>query len=70
MTNFLRDYPDETKNLQPKPEYGSDFVQLHDRLRDENLPALKERFRDFLNDNLTQSIALLESKLDEERKRT
>ena len=68
MTDFLRDYPDETKNLQPKPEYGSDFVQLHDRLRDENLPALKERFRDFLNDNLTQSIALLESKLDEERK--
>ncbi|MEN3370235.1 MAG: hypothetical protein V7609_2378 [Verrucomicrobiota bacterium] len=67
MTNFLRDYPDETKNLQPKPEYGPDFVQLHDRLRDENLPALKERFRDFLNDNLTQSIALLESKLHEER---
>lgn len=67
MQKFLIAFSEETKNLQPKSEYAPDFVQLHDRLRDENLPALKERFRDFLNDNLTQSIALLESKLHEER---
>lgn len=68
MTQFLAAFPDETKNLQPKPEYGVDFVVFHDRLNEENLPKHKERFRDFLNDNLTQSIALLESKLEEELK--
>jgi uncharacterized protein YPO0396 len=68
MQKFVSAFPSETKNLQARPEYAPDFVLLHERLCEEDLPAHKERFREFLNDNLTQTIALLESKLAEELK--
>jgi uncharacterized protein YPO0396 len=68
MQQFLNAYPDEGKTLSAKPEYASEFVALHDQLVREDLPKHKERFRDFLNTNLTESIGGLEAKLDAEVK--
>lgn len=68
MQQFLNTYPDEGKILSAKPEYAAEFVALHDQLVREDLPKHKERFRDFLNTNLTESIGGLEAKLDAEVK--
>lgn len=68
MQQFLTAYPDEGKTLHAEPEYASEFVALHTQLVREDLPRHKERFRDFLNTNLTESIGGLEAKLDAEVK--
>jgi uncharacterized protein YPO0396 len=68
MQKFLTDYPQEAKNIEPNPSYAVDFVHLHEQLVREDLPRHKERFRDFLNTNLTESIGGLEAMLDAEVK--
>ena len=68
MQQFLIAYPDEGKNLSAKAEYAAEFVALHGQLVREDLPKHKERFRDFLNTNLTESIGGLEAQLDAEVK--
>lgn len=68
MQKFLGEYPDEGKNLSAKAEYAADFVALHDQLVREALPEHKERFRNFMNTNLTENIGGLEAKLDAEVK--
>ena len=68
MQRFLNDYPNEAKDIGPSPTYAPEFVNLHDQLVREDLPRHKERFRDFLNTNLTESIGGLEAMLDAEVK--
>ena len=68
MQRFLTAYPAEGKDLSALAEYAPGFVDLHGRLVREKLPEHKERFRDFLNTNLTESIGGLEAKLDAEVK--
>ena len=68
MQKFLGEFSEEAKNLQPRPEYAAEFVALHTQLEREALPKHKERFRDFLNTNLTESVGGLEAKLDAEVK--
>jgi len=68
MERFLMEYRDEAKDLQAKSEYAADFARIHQRLAEEDLPQHKERFRDFLNANLTQNIAGLDAMLAEEVK--
>jgi uncharacterized protein YPO0396 len=68
MQKFLGEYPDEGKTLSAESEYAAEFVALHDQLVREDLPKHKERFRDFLNTNLTENIGGLEAKLDAEVK--
>ncbi|MCX6979140.1 MAG: AAA family ATPase [Verrucomicrobia bacterium] len=68
MQKFLGEYPDEGKTLSAKPEYAAEFVALHDHLVREDLPKHKERFRTFLNTNLTECIGGLEAMLDAEVK--
>ena len=68
MADFLNAFPDEGKNLDAKPEYAPEFVALHTQLVREDLPKHKDRFRDFLNMNLTECIGGLEAKLDAEVK--
>ena len=68
MQRFLGDYPNEGKNLQARPDFASEFVHFHQQLVREDLPRHKERFRDFLNTNLTENIGGLEAMLDAEVK--
>lgn len=68
MQKFLGIYASEGKNLVADAKYAPEFVALHKQLVDEDLPKHKERFRDFLNTNLTENIGGLEAKLDAEVK--
>lgn len=66
MQKFISTYSEETKNLQPQAAYAPEFVALYHQLEREALPKHKERFRDFLNTNLTESIGGLDAALDSE----
>lgn len=66
MQKFLERYPKELANLKAAPSYAEDFVAHHRRLIEEDLPKHQERFRDFLNTNLTENIGGLEDKLNTE----
>ena len=68
MQKFLSEFPSEGKNLAASSEYAAEFVALHRQLERDALPKHKERFRDFLNTNLTESIGGLEAQLDAEVK--
>ena len=68
MQKFLSEFPSEGKNLAASSEYAAEFVALHRQLEHDALPKHKERFRDFLNTNLTESIGGLEAQLDAEVK--
>jgi uncharacterized protein YPO0396 len=68
MKEFLIAYRDEAADLAAEPAYAPDFVRLHEQLVREDLPRHEERFRDFLNTNLTENIGGLEDKLTTEVK--
>ena len=68
MQNFLTSFPEERKDLKAEADYAEDFVRIHDRVSNDDLPAHEERFRSFLNDNLTQNIAALDAELASEVK--
>jgi uncharacterized protein YPO0396 len=68
MKEFLITYPEEASDLAAEPAYAPDFVKLHEQLVREDLPKHEERFRDFLNTNLTENIGGLEDKLNTEVK--
>jgi len=68
MQKFLDAYRDEAADLAAEPAYATDFVALHAQLVREDLPRHEERFRDFLNTNLTENIGGLEDKLNSELK--
>ncbi len=68
MEKFLAQYPSEAKTLRAQSEYAPEFVAFHDQLVREDLLRHKERFRDFLNTNLNESIGSLEATLDAEVK--
>jgi uncharacterized protein YPO0396 len=66
MANYLREFPEEAKDLLPQVEYAEDFIRIYRRVETDDLPSHEERFRTFLNDNLTQNIASLDAALDAE----
>jgi uncharacterized protein YPO0396 len=69
MRTFIEHYPEEAFDLDDKPEeYAADFVAFYEELVREALPQHEERFRDFLNTNLTENIGGLEDKLNTEVK--
>ncbi|MFN0126920.1 MAG: ATP-binding protein [Verrucomicrobiales bacterium] len=68
MQAFLQAFPEDAKDLSPNPDYAEDFVRIHTRVRHDDLPVHEERFRAFLNDNLTQNIASLDAGLAQEVK--
>jgi uncharacterized protein YPO0396 len=68
MRKFLEKYPEEGRDLDATPDYAADFVRIHRRLVDEDLPAHEERFREFLNQNLIQHVGGLDAALAEEVK--
>ena len=65
MTNFLREYPEETSDLKPELAYTPEFVTLKVRIEKDELPAQKARFAEFLNRNLIIDMASFATRLDE-----
>jgi len=68
MTSFLREYPEETSDLEPELDYAPEFVTLKDRIEKDELPQQKARFGEFLNRNLIIDMAGFSTRLDEHDK--
>lgn len=64
MSNFLRDYPEESLELRPEIDFAKDFVALRNRIETEELPRHKERFHEFLSTNLIGDMAMFKSRLE------
>ena len=67
MNHFIRDYPEESANLEPDVAYLGSFLAKLKQIEEEGLPEHTQRFRDRLNDKVTREIQLLNSELDQER---
>lgn len=67
MNCFLREFPSELHDLQADVRYLDGFLVLRDRIIEEDLPRHEQRFRERLNEKVTQEIGLLHSALQQER---
>lgn len=68
MAKFLKDYPEERKELTDELSCTPGFVALLQRIQGEELPTHQKRFEEFLSTNLIGNIATLSARLDEQDK--
>ncbi len=68
LTSFNKDFPVESKELQPAVEYLPEYMQLLKVLREDNLPKFEQRFKEKLTGSTLSDIAHLRARLDEEEK--
>jgi uncharacterized protein YPO0396 len=68
MTNFLRDYPEHTVNLQASADFAPEFTTLLAQIKNEELPQHKQRFEEFLGTNLIGDMAMFHTNLLEHEK--
>ena len=66
MNKFLREFPDERADLDASPDYTDDFVGLLERIKAEDLPQHEQRFKERLNEKVTQEIGFLNGSLQSE----
>lgn len=59
MGKFLAAYPDEQADLISNVEYLDGFLQLQEQIRREDLPRHEQRFKERLNENVTNEIGIL-----------
>ncbi len=67
MGRFLRKFRHMEHELQDDPAYLGDFIRLHDRLEQEDLPRHEDRFKERLNEKVTTELGLLNNQLNNER---
>jgi uncharacterized protein YPO0396 len=67
MNRFLRDFPDERADLEADPAYLDSFLALREQIRREDLPRHELRFKERLNEKVTQEIGLLHGAFQCER---
>ncbi len=63
MQKFLSDSPEERNDLRADWLYLDGFLGLLDQLRQEDLPRHEQRFRERLNDNVTQELGVFQAAL-------
>lgn len=63
MQKFLSDSPEERNDLRADWLYLDGFLGLLDQLRQEDLPRHEARFRERLNDNVTQELGVFHAAL-------
>ncbi len=68
MTEFLRDYPEESSDKKAEVAYMAEFVALMGRLEQDELPRHEQEFEKFLSLNLIGDMAMFSTKLDEHRR--
>ncbi len=66
MNRFLREFPDERADLDAAPEYTEGFCGLLNRIQAEDLPRHEQRFKERLNEKVTQEIGFLNGSLQSE----
>ncbi|MBA3314346.1 MAG: hypothetical protein H0T47_13800 [Planctomycetaceae bacterium] len=67
MSKFLTKFPEEQADLQASIAYLDGFLGLRERIRAEDLPRYESRFKERLNEKVTQEIGLLNGQLEIER---
>ena len=67
MSRFLRKFRQFEHELRDDPSYLDDFINLHSRLEQEDLPKHELSFKERLNEKVTTEIGILNNQLDNER---
>ena len=68
MGRYLREFKEEQADLDASVHALDSFLGLLQQVRDEDLPRHEKRFKDRLNDKVTQEVALLHGSLRNECK--
>ncbi len=66
MNHFLRDFPDFETELQAASTFVDDFLQVRERLQEEDLPRYEKRFRDYFTENVVAEIGHFDTQLRNE----
>ena len=64
MTDFRRQYPVETSELDSAVEAADGYRELHDRLARDDLPRFRSTFKTYLNKNTIMEIAQFQAQLN------
>lgn len=67
MTNFRREYVQETDEFDTTVESADEYRNMLQRLREDGLPSFEDRFKRLLNENTIREVAQFQSLLDQER---
>jgi uncharacterized protein YPO0396 len=65
MSDFLNQFQEFKQTLQPRREYAESFEAVLRRIDEEDLPRHRERFEQYLNENLVGDLLMLNRRLDE-----
>ncbi len=60
-------YPDwtgETRNLEADPSYLDEYLRVYNRIKSEDLPGYRQRFKKYLNEQVVYDIANFNTALD------
>ncbi len=67
MNRYLRDFHEDRTDLEAKVEYLTSFCNLCEQVRRDDLPRHEARFKERLNEKVTQELGLLNGSLNTER---
>ena len=65
MSDFLNDFAEHKQILRPEPSYVDGFLAVLDRVEREELPQHRERFEQYLSENLVGTLVMLQHRLDQ-----
>jgi uncharacterized protein YPO0396 len=63
MNRFLREFPEELSDLEARTECLASFLGLAEHIQREDLPRHEQRFKERLNEKVTQELGLLNGAL-------
>lgn len=66
MTNFKRDYPEDTSDMDGTLESLDEYRRMHERLLGDDLPAHRKRFKAWLDDKVITAIVAFQSVLEKQ----
>ncbi|OGT23690.1 MAG: hypothetical protein A2342_08275 [Gallionellales bacterium RIFOXYB12_FULL_54_9] len=66
MRQYIQTYPGDCREVNASLESSAEFDRMLSHLLAEDLPRFKSRFKDLLNKNTINEVALLQNKLDQE----
>ncbi len=68
MSKFLRVCPEESVDLRAAIDYLEGFIDLRQRIMEDDLPRHEQRFKERLNEKVIHEIAVFRNGLDQERR--
>ncbi|HKL58441.1 MAG TPA: ATP-binding protein [Sphaerochaeta sp.] len=66
MGDFNREYPTETRDMDPSIDSGKEYRRILKELVGENLPQFEKQFKVLLNENTIREIASFQAQLNKE----